>query len=92
MLAVSFLERLKRSTTHVGVRVHESRCSACGLCVTSCPFDARELDEEQGCAVVHSQLCQACGTCVAVCPNDATQLQGGTKRQVLAAVDALFES
>lgn len=90
--AAAFLERLKRSTTHVGVRVHESRCSACGLCVTSCPFDARELDEEQGCAVVHSQLCQACGTCAAVCPNDATQLQGATKRQVLTAVDALFES
>jgi heterodisulfide reductase subunit A len=90
--AFAFLERLRRSAALPGVSVQESRCAACGLCVTACPYGARELDEEQDHAVIHSHLCQACGTCAAVCPNDATQLRGSTNRQILSAVDALFET
>jgi heterodisulfide reductase subunit A len=89
--AAAFLERLKRTASYRGVRVRENRCAACGLCVSACPYNARELDEAAGHAVVHPELCQACGTCAAVCPNDATQLLGGTDRQVLSAIDALME-
>lgn len=90
--ASAFLEGLKRPAPYLGARVQASRCSACGLCVAACPFDARELDEELGYAVVHPELCQACGTCAGICPNDATQLVGGADRQVLSAIDALMEA
>jgi heterodisulfide reductase subunit A len=92
MRAAAFLMGLARVAPEQGARVQGSRCSACGLCVASCPFDARELDEEAGHAVVHPELCQACGTCAAVCPNDASQLVGYSDRQVLSAIDALLEA
>ncbi len=90
--AAAFLEGLKRIPAAQGARVLGSRCSACGLCVSACPYDARELDEEAGHALVHAELCQACGTCTAVCPNDASQLLGSSNRQVLSAIDALLEA
>lgn len=90
--ASGFLRRVKRPVVLQTARVQASRCSACGLCVAACPFQARELDEEQGHAVVHSELCQACGACAAVCPNDAAQMSGGTDRQILSVIDALMEA
>jgi heterodisulfide reductase subunit A2 len=92
MRATAFLQALKRVAPEQGARVQGARCSACGLCVASCPFDARELDDEVGHAVVHAELCQACGTCAAICPNDASQLVGYSDRQVLSAIDALLEA
>lgn len=91
MRAVAFLEALQRKALGPGARVQPSRCSACGLCVEACPFNAREQDQELGHAVVHGGLCQACGTCVAVCPNDASQLLGFSDKQALCAIEALME-
>jgi heterodisulfide reductase subunit A len=88
--AAAFLEGVRRVPAAQGARVLGSRCSACGLCVAACPFEARELDDEVGHAVVHAELCQACGTCTAVCPNDASQLLGSSDRQLLSAIDALM--
>jgi len=89
--ACGFLHRMEQSFHPRGAWVHPWRCSACGLCVQSCPFGARRLDPEQGHAVVEAALCQACGTCTAVCPNDATQLREISDGQILSAIDALME-
>jgi heterodisulfide reductase subunit A len=91
MRAAAFLAGLEQVPMPQGARVLAGRCSACGLCVEACPFEARALSEEDGHAVVHADLCQACGTCAAVCPNDASQLVGSSDRQILAAIDALLE-
>jgi heterodisulfide reductase subunit A len=88
--ASAFLRRMKKPVGLRTATVNASRCSACGLCVAACPYQARELDEEAGHAVVHSELCQGCGTCAAVCPNDAAQMVGGTDRQMLSVIDALM--
>ena len=90
--ASGFLRRMRRPAVLHTATVQASRCSACGLCVTACPFHAREIDEELGHAVVYAELCQACGACAAVCPNDAAQLVGGTDRQILSVIDALMEA
>jgi heterodisulfide reductase subunit A len=90
--ASSFLRRIKRPAALQTATVQPSRCSACGLCVAACPFQARELDEEAGHAVVHAELCQGCGSCAAICPNDAAQMMGGTDRQILSVIDALLEA
>jgi len=90
--ASAFLRRMKRPAPTQTATVHASRCSACGLCVAACPFQARELDEEARHAVVHAELCQGCGSCAAVCPNDAAQMMGGSDRQILSAIDALLEA
>ncbi len=49
-------------------------CSGCGLCIPSCPYDARSMHEWQHIAIVNTALCQGCGACTMVCPNKACQL------------------
>ncbi|PKN64484.1 MAG: hypothetical protein CVU57_14710 [Deltaproteobacteria bacterium HGW-Deltaproteobacteria-15] len=90
--ASAFVRRMKRPAAPQTATVQSSRCSACGLCVAACPFNARELDEEAGHAVVHAELCQGCGNCAAVCPNDAAQMMGGTDRQILSVIEELLEA
>lgn len=76
--------------------VVQKLCSACGLCVTHCPYGARVLTESErgthrryACVIDH--LCQGCGVCVAVCPNGASRQPALEPVQVLAMVDAALE-
>ena len=68
--------------------VRPAVCSACEVCVTLCPYDARSLDERSGRIVVDELACQGCGICVAGCPSSAASFAGRLERQVMAALDA----
>jgi heterodisulfide reductase subunit A len=63
-------------------------CSGCGLCVPSCPYDARVMHDWQHLAVVNTALCQGCGACAMVCPNKACQVRNLTNQQILTMVEA----
>ena len=63
-------------------------CSGCGLCVPSCPYDARLMHDWQHIAIVNTALCQGCGACAMVCPNKACQVRNLTQRQILSMVEA----
>ena len=63
-------------------------CSGCGLCIPSCPVDARSMHEWQHIAVVNTALCQGCGACTMVCPNKACQLRNLAQVQVLSMMEA----
>jgi heterodisulfide reductase subunit A len=65
-------------------------CSGCGLCVPSCPYEARIMHEWQHIAVVNTALCQGCGACTMVCPNKACQVRNSTPQQVLSMMEAYF--
>jgi Na+-translocating ferredoxin:NAD+ oxidoreductase subunit B len=52
-------------------RVDEDLCSACGLCVEQCPFDALTMDSV---AQVSAIRCVGCGVCVLTCSNGALGL------------------
>lgn len=67
--------------------VDPDRCSACGLCVPICPYDAREVDRAVGYSRVNEALCQGCGACVAVCPNKACRLKNDTPEQVIGEIE-----
>ncbi|MEW6523344.1 MAG: FAD-dependent oxidoreductase [Bacillota bacterium] len=69
-------------------RVNARRCTACGLCVNACPYDARAIDAKTGAAEVRAILCQGCGACVVACPSGASELKGFEKRQIMAMIDA----
>ena len=73
-------------------RVEADVCSACGLCVPICPYDARELDPRAGLSRVNEALCQGCGACVAVCPNKACMLKNDGPIQVLGEIDMFTET
>jgi MinD superfamily P-loop ATPase len=44
-------------------------CRACGVCETSCRFDA--IHRAHGFFVIDSMACEGCGTCQLVCPANA---------------------
>ncbi len=66
-------------------------CCGCSLCVTTCPYGARILNEETWKAQVLEDLCQGCGNCVMVCPNGACQQLNYEKGTVLATLDAVLD-
>ncbi len=70
--------------------VRHSICSLCELCIDTCPYEARFLDEETGQVQVNPLMCQGCGSCAAVCPNSASILEGYSRKQILESIDALF--
>jgi heterodisulfide reductase subunit A len=63
-------------------------CSGCGLCVPSCPYDARLMHDWRHIATVNTALCQGCGACAMVCPNKACQVRNLTQRQILSMMEA----
>ena len=70
--------------------VDEETCSACGLCVNACSYDARAIDPKKGIATVEDVLCQGCGACSAACPSGATDLKNFTKEQILDMVERVI--
>lgn len=53
------------------VKIDESKCTGCGLCVDACPVKAITVDEV---AKIDAGLCAGCCVCMDECPNDAIYL------------------
>jgi len=70
--------------------VDEELCAGCGLCVSLCPYEARQMDEETRIAHVVEILCRGCGLCVTVCPNGASQQRIFGARQIMAMLEAVL--
>jgi len=73
--------------------VYPAACTACGKCLTSCPYDAITTTTVDGreVAVISEATCKGCGGCVPVCPEDAIDLRGYTDAQIRAQIDSLLE-
>ena len=74
--------------------VDEDLCSGCGLCVSLCPYDARELEVKEGrrVAKVNEVKCEGCGSCVAGCPAGASQQRNFRDEQLLKMAGAILSS
>ena len=51
-----------------GVKVDNSKCTSCGLCVSHCKLDIHHVGDQE---------CIACGECIGVCPTKAISFKGG---------------
>ncbi len=51
-----------------GIRLDESKCTACGRCEAVCQVDIRQVGDRE---------CVSCGDCVNVCPTRAISWKGG---------------
>ncbi|MHA2365981.1 MAG: hydrogenase iron-sulfur subunit [Candidatus Hodarchaeales archaeon] len=49
-------------------------CSACGVCIKTCPYHANTIDEEKEIAVIEISRCRGCGNCVVSCPSNARDI------------------
>ncbi len=74
-----------------------ARCTGCGTCVATCPYNAIELqtastqDSIAKTAWVNTVQCKGCGSCVAACLNGAMQQRGLTDQQVLRMISVVSE-
>ena len=68
-------------------------CTACGDCLTACPYDAISMAEEgdRHFAVISPTGCKGCGGCVPVCPENAIDLLGYTDAQIRSMIESLVE-
>ncbi len=63
------------SNIHMGVmRVDQSKCTKCGLCLQNCPFRAWEFDEGGFPALKEEYACFSCYNCKVACPSDAINI------------------
>lgn len=59
------------------IEVNEIYCKGCGLCVSVCPQDSLELDQNSLTpkgyhpVTLISENCTGCGVCAIVCPDSA---------------------
>jgi len=67
------------------------KCTACGLCVKVCPYNAITLNEELKRIEIIEAACGGCGTCAAECPFGALTQNHFTDRQISAEIDAVTE-
>ena len=52
----------------MGVKVNESKCTHCGLCVNRCKVDIRHVGDQE---------CIGCGDCIDACPTKAISWKAG---------------
>jgi heterodisulfide reductase subunit A-like polyferredoxin len=84
--AITLLSKKKIQTSGQVARVTPAKCSACGVCVTICPFTAPAFND-RGVAEVNQALCKGCGLCVASCRSGAIDLKGFEDKQIFAMID-----
>ncbi|MFH2070156.1 MAG: CoB--CoM heterodisulfide reductase iron-sulfur subunit A family protein [Elusimicrobiota bacterium] len=72
------------------VSVDEDKCSGCRICISVCPYGAREFDALKKIAVVNEALCEGCGACVSACGSGASTLKNVTDQQIFKMTEAVL--
>jgi heterodisulfide reductase subunit A len=69
--------------------VDREKCSGCGECILSCPYNA--IERVEGKAQVNVALCKGCGTCVGACLAKAITGHHFTDEELIAQIEGIFE-
>lgn len=59
---------------NVHLRINQSWCKGCGICVAFCPKDVLSIVEEKV-SITDEELCIRCGLCEQRCPDYAIYLE-----------------
>ncbi|OQY59253.1 MAG: heterodisulfide reductase [Desulfobacteraceae bacterium 4572_88] len=95
--AVTLLAKKNIHTSGTVAETNPAICSACGVCVSVCPYSAPSFIEEDarffpGKARINPVLCKGCGLCVASCRSGAIRLKGFDNDQIFAQIFAMDEA
>ena len=93
--AVTLIARKQIHTSGNVARVNPAKCSACGVCISICPYSAPSFETQgrnQGRATVNPVLCKGCGLCMASCRSGAIHLNGFDFNQLFAQITAVQET
>ena len=73
--------------------VDADACTACGDCLTTCPYEAIKMTEEgeRRFAVIDAASCKGCGGCVSYCPENAIDLLGYTDDEISEMIADMIE-
>ena len=55
-----------------GIRINHEKCTLCGTCIESCPFNALEIQDGK---VEVNAACKLCKLCIKTCPEGAIYLE-----------------
>ncbi len=86
--ATCLLSTDKVSVAGTIAQTNQALCSACGTCVSICPYSAPGFNEK-GKAEINPALCKGCGLCAASCRSGAIRLNGFDDSQLFAMIDSL---
>jgi dihydroorotate dehydrogenase subfamily 1 len=65
-------KNMSEITYPIPPKVVEEECTACGLCKTSCIYEAISIENV---AIINQEKCYGCNLCVEVCPQKAIKSQ-----------------
>lgn len=74
--------------------VNEDVCGTCGICVSTCPYNAVsqiDIDGGRKVAYVEAKLCAGCGQCVAACPSGAMQQKSFKDHQMYSMINEVVQ-
>ncbi|MCK4513058.1 CoB--CoM heterodisulfide reductase iron-sulfur subunit A family protein, partial [bacterium] len=71
--------------------IDEDECAGCRICISVCPYDAIEFDDEKEVARVQEAICEGCGACIAASPSATAQQRNLTDDQLYMMVSAALE-
>ncbi|MBU7015559.1 MAG: CoB--CoM heterodisulfide reductase iron-sulfur subunit A family protein [Theionarchaea archaeon] len=86
--ACTIVSKERIETEPIIAEVDEELCCGCQVCIPMCPYNARELDEEEKIVKVNEVLCKGCGSCVAACPSKAAQQRHFRDSQLSSMIEA----
>ena len=91
--AATIISKAEYTPEAIVASVDGDVCSACGICVSICTYDAPEIVTVRGRRVskINAALCKGCGACASACPSGAVQQLGFRAKQLFEMVGAALE-
>ena len=90
--AAALMKRGYINVEDIAAIYNEEKCSGCGVCINTCPYDAFELVESREGSLVASFIesrCRGCGVCGSACPSGAIDYPLFHDQQILAQIGVL---
>jgi NAD-dependent dihydropyrimidine dehydrogenase PreA subunit len=70
------MAKLRYLTDVVTLKLHEDKCTGCGMCILVCPREVLDMTDTRA-EIVDRDACIECGACALNCPAGAIEVDKG---------------